>query len=165
MCLKLLLEPVTLSCGHTFCRACLVRAVERDHHCPMCRAPTFVTPRDTPPNFVVAKLIQKLYPNDYAARLQEEKEDVAEEATVHVPLFLYPSPPFPGEPVELAFFEQRYLHLATQALQGSRKFGYQESETSGACCALFGWVALAASRLFASLSSVPAHQKSASWLT
>ena len=36
--LSLLFEPVTASCGHTFCRECLYRVLDHAPTCPVCRA-------------------------------------------------------------------------------------------------------------------------------
>ena len=60
LCLKLLVEPISLTCGHTFCRGCLTRALSLHPNCPMCRQNTFVTPRDQPVNFVLAVAIPKV---------------------------------------------------------------------------------------------------------
>jgi hypothetical protein len=60
LCMRLLLEPISLSCGHSFCRQCLVRALGLNPHCPMCRAPTFISPHDQPVNFILSKLIPKV---------------------------------------------------------------------------------------------------------
>ncbi|KAI9002851.1 hypothetical protein DFJ74DRAFT_774919 [Hyaloraphidium curvatum] len=38
VCMGLLSLPVTLHCGHTFCRVCAVAAVARSPACPVCRA-------------------------------------------------------------------------------------------------------------------------------
>ncbi len=35
--MKLLYEPVTTPCGHTFCRACFARSMDHSSRCPMCR--------------------------------------------------------------------------------------------------------------------------------
>jgi hypothetical protein len=37
LCMKLLHEPVTTPCGHSFCKGCLVRAQDHSNKCPMCR--------------------------------------------------------------------------------------------------------------------------------
>jgi len=34
---SLLFEPVTASCGHTFCRECLYRVLDHAQTCPVCR--------------------------------------------------------------------------------------------------------------------------------
>lgn len=37
LCLKLLWEPVTTPCGHTFCKPCFLRAIDHGSKCPNCR--------------------------------------------------------------------------------------------------------------------------------
>ena len=37
LCANLLFEPVTTPCGHSFCRDCLLRAMDHKNHCPVCR--------------------------------------------------------------------------------------------------------------------------------
>jgi hypothetical protein len=40
VCFSLLCDPVTIACGHTFCRACIITVVERlQKKCPTCRSP------------------------------------------------------------------------------------------------------------------------------
>lgn len=37
LCLELLYDPVTLPCGHVFCKFCLERSMKEKAICPMCR--------------------------------------------------------------------------------------------------------------------------------
>ena len=37
VCLRLLHEPATLPCGHSFCRRCLVTCLDHQPRCPSCR--------------------------------------------------------------------------------------------------------------------------------
>ncbi len=37
LCMKLLYEPVTTPCGHTFCQPCFSRALDHSNKCPNCR--------------------------------------------------------------------------------------------------------------------------------
>ena len=39
LCYSLLFEPVTTTCGHTFCRECLKRSLDHRVECPCCRTP------------------------------------------------------------------------------------------------------------------------------
>ena len=39
VCLERMREPVTLACGHSACRGCLRRSLDRDPRCPCCREP------------------------------------------------------------------------------------------------------------------------------
>ena len=38
VCLGLVCEAITTPCGHTMCRLCLVRALQRQAKCPVCRS-------------------------------------------------------------------------------------------------------------------------------
>ena len=40
VCLDVFAEPVSLACGHTFCRHCLAASLELAALCPTCRAPS-----------------------------------------------------------------------------------------------------------------------------
>ncbi|KAG8457478.1 hypothetical protein KFE25_003782 [Diacronema lutheri] len=44
ICQLLLLEPVALTCGHAFCRACLERTLRYDDKCALCREPLLIAP-------------------------------------------------------------------------------------------------------------------------
>lgn len=39
LCYCLLYDPVSIPCGHTFCRKCLAQALNSKPNCPMCRTP------------------------------------------------------------------------------------------------------------------------------
>ncbi|CAG0918954.1 unnamed protein product [Notodromas monacha] len=38
LCLRIFWEPVTTSCGHTFCQSCLYRALDTSVACPLCKS-------------------------------------------------------------------------------------------------------------------------------
>ena len=38
LCKRLMYEPVTVTCGHSFCRACIIRSFDHSQACPMCRS-------------------------------------------------------------------------------------------------------------------------------
>ena len=42
VCLEIVEVPVTLICGHTGCKPCLIKAVTSNKRCPVCRDPTTV---------------------------------------------------------------------------------------------------------------------------
>ncbi|XP_059125053.1 tripartite motif-containing protein 43B-like [Peromyscus eremicus] len=57
ICLSCLTEPVTISCGHSFCRACLHLSwedIQLPVQCPMCREPS---QKDLRTNIVLKKLV------------------------------------------------------------------------------------------------------------
>ncbi|CAO2634060.1 Tripartite motif-containing protein 43 [Lemmus lemmus] len=58
ICLSYLTDPVTISCGHSFCRACLHLSWEDSQlpvHCPTCRGPS--RQKDFRTNIVLKKLV------------------------------------------------------------------------------------------------------------
>lgn len=36
VCKQILKQPVSLSCGHSFCKSCLLRCMNHTSKCPMC---------------------------------------------------------------------------------------------------------------------------------
>ena len=116
VCSRLLYQPVTTPCGHSFCRGCLARVrvfffdffeakegvvddekrrrknslffqkkkhthihqQARDHRatrCPMCRATMHVASgREAPQSTALAALLERAFPEEYAARRKEEDE-------------------------------------------------------------------------------------------
>lgn len=59
ICFEVFREPVTISCGHTFCRLCLRRCLRTKEECPECRLPQ---KRDTKfsTNTATQKVIERL---------------------------------------------------------------------------------------------------------
>lgn len=79
ICMRLLLEPVTVSCGHTFCRLCLERSLGYRGLCAVCRAPIAA---GQGVNILVRSIIAERFPNALAQRHGEVEEElrVAERA-------------------------------------------------------------------------------------
>eukprot|EP01113_Clastostelium_recurvatum_P025608 TRINITY_DN3082_c0_g1_i1.p1 TRINITY_DN3082_c0_g1~~TRINITY_DN3082_c0_g1_i1.p1 ORF type:complete len:579 (+),score=114.33 TRINITY_DN3082_c0_g1_i1:76-1737(+) len=125
LCMKLLLEPVTTSCGHTFCRGCLVRALDHSTHCPMCRTVLhYGGARDMPISITLKTIIEKNFPEEYKARVDEADEDVLGGGSASsMPLFLLNTVVFPGQQFNMHIFEPRYRLMLRRCLQGSRRFG------------------------------------------
>ena len=70
ICLDLFVEPSTTICGHTFCKSCLMKYLEKEQKCPMCRKPIFQTPETISTNFAMENIIKEKYPNQYQERLK-----------------------------------------------------------------------------------------------
>lgn len=96
--MKLLFEPVTTSCGHTFCRPCFLRAQDHGSRCPMCRTVLHVG-RELPVTVTLKSILEKAFPLEYAQRQAEEQADMGAQPEgqpeAPVPLFVM-SPLMPG---------------------------------------------------------------------
>ncbi|OAG41247.1 hypothetical protein AYO21_04627 [Fonsecaea monophora] len=125
VCYQIMLDPLTTSCGHTFCRRCFCRAMDHTNHCPMCRRllPLVHSQQTTPNNKRVARLIQHLFPDLLVARKAlAAQEDMVDEET-QLPLFPC-TLVYPQMPTFLHIFEPRYRLMVRRVLEnGTRKFG------------------------------------------
>lgn len=69
ICYSVLFQPVTTTCGHTFCRDCLQRSLDFKPDCPYCRQPLdCVVARNYQVTKVITEIAEKLFPDEYAAR-------------------------------------------------------------------------------------------------
>lgn len=122
ICSKLLYEPVTIPCGHTFCRCCLVRALDAKDTCALCRAVVHVdATRPLPVTHIIATALQRSFPTLYAARASEAGDYGV--GTGRLPLFPLNHVVFPGQRFPLHIFEARYRLMLRRVLAGSRRFG------------------------------------------
>ena len=125
LCLKLLYEPITTPCGHTFCRPCFLRSKDHNVHCPMCRR-VLHTGDNVPVNRVLSNVLQRCFASEYEERKLEEasfsltQNPEGEDAIL--PLFVM-SPLLPGEKMALNIFEPRYRLMIRRVMEGNKKFG------------------------------------------
>ncbi|CAE7357529.1 LONRF2 [Symbiodinium sp. CCMP2456] len=71
--MKLLLEPVSVPCGHTFCQTCLEQALGYRNLCAVCRAPV---PPGQSVNILIRSMISEQYPRALASRRREVEEEL-----------------------------------------------------------------------------------------
>jgi len=129
VCLSLVCEPITVSCGHTFCRGCLVTALRRSRKkCPSCRAVCHNSAEDQPENVMVANIVKTCFPDIYSERLREAEAEKSAWST-QFPIFYYNLPMFPGETLSLHLFEPRYKLMMKRIVNTSRKFAYVPNYT------------------------------------
>ena len=126
VCYGLMLDPLTTTCGHTFCRKCVARVLDHSTLCPICRRDLAMPPGVTnvPGNQRLSRLLAQLCPELVAER---EKAAALEEAAMsgekNVPLFVC-TLGFPTMPTFLHIFEPRYRLMVRRAIEsGNRKFG------------------------------------------
>jgi ATP-dependent protease La (LON) substrate-binding domain/Zinc finger, C3HC4 type (RING finger) len=126
VCFALVLDPLTLSCGHTFCRKCVARVLDHSQTCPACRRPLLLTPgalQSAESNKPLSKLLLALCPNQVAARAQQVEAEEAELAKKQqIPLFVC-TLAYPRVPTFLHIFEPRYRLMIRRAMETDRKFG------------------------------------------
>ncbi|WIA19665.1 hypothetical protein OEZ85_005596 [Tetradesmus obliquus] len=139
LCLKLLYEPVTTPCGHTFCKGCFARSMDHGNRCPMCRTALHVS-RELPVSITLQNILARAYPQEYAARAAEIAGAAAAEAAaaaaaggverLSLPLFVM-STLLPGETMALNIFEPRYRLMVRRTMEGNRRLGMATVGRSG----------------------------------
>lgn len=61
ICMDLFLNPVVLTCGHSFCKRCISDHLNNKPVCPTCRSPTLYGGDILKPNFTLKSLIESKY--------------------------------------------------------------------------------------------------------
>ncbi|KAL2434911.1 LON peptidase N-terminal domain and RING finger protein C14F5.10c [Exophiala dermatitidis] len=125
VCYQMMLDPVTTSCGHTFCRKCFGRAMDHSSYCPTCRRrlPRLPATLSMASNKLLNDLSRILLPDQLAARqaIHDEEERIDEQN--RLPLFPC-TLAFPQMLTFLHIFEPRYRLMVRRVMDsGSRKFG------------------------------------------
>jgi len=128
LCLKLMVQPVTTPCGHSFCRMCLREAVVHKPACPLCRAGLNTMTNRLAVSTDLARILQTLFPREYANRMREMKADQvsrleAERSEEHSMDCFILSPILPRQRMRLYMFEPRYRFMTERALESSLRFG------------------------------------------
>ncbi|XP_074559230.1 uncharacterized protein LOC141815204 isoform X2 [Curcuma longa] len=121
LCFKLLYEPVTTPCGHSFCRSCLHQSMDHGNKCPMCRRVLFISPRTYPISVTLNNIIQKSFPEEYAER-KSEQESLTQLGVDIMPLFVM-DVILPCQKMSLNIFEPRYRLMVRRIMEGNRRMG------------------------------------------
>ncbi|GAB2220984.1 hypothetical protein Droror1_Dr00012145 [Drosera rotundifolia] len=121
LCLKLLYDPITTPCGHTFCRSCLFQSMDRSNKCPLCRTVLFITPRTCATSVTLNNIIQKTFPEEYAERKLEHKS-LTNLGVDLIPLFVMDAV-LPCQKFPLNIFEPRYRLMVRRIMEGNHRMG------------------------------------------
>ncbi|KAL9272140.1 LON peptidase N-terminal domain and RING finger protein 3-like protein [Drosera capensis] len=121
LCLKLLYDPITTPCGHTFCRSCLFQSMDRSNKCPLCRTVLFNTPRTCATSVTLNNIIQKTFPEEYAERKLEHKS-LTNLGVDLIPLFVMDAV-LPCQKFPLNIFEPRYRLMVRRIMEGNHRMG------------------------------------------
>ena len=132
VCISFLCEPITLGCGHSFCRLCLVKTTHLSpdgRSCPLCR--TTIAIPDIKTHAVSEELersIAAVVPAEAIDCRREasraELDELLKAANSELPIFFMPPSTAVGAPVMLHFFEPRYKILIRRTWEGNRVFVY-----------------------------------------
>ncbi|KAM0197050.1 hypothetical protein ACHAPA_002560 [Fusarium lateritium] len=127
VCYQLFYDPLTTSCGHTFCRSCLHRILDHSRYCPICRRPLAISPllnqTSSPSNQTIKRIIETFWLEEVNTR--KEALDAEREAQMQdydMSLFVC-TLSFPHMPTFLHIFEPRYKLMIRRALEGDGTFG------------------------------------------
>eukprot|EP01103_Thecamoeba_quadrilineata_P003154 TRINITY_DN12964_c0_g1_i1.p1 TRINITY_DN12964_c0_g1~~TRINITY_DN12964_c0_g1_i1.p1 ORF type:complete len:533 (-),score=105.10 TRINITY_DN12964_c0_g1_i1:110-1708(-) len=124
LCLRLLYDPITTPCGHTFCRECLERSLDRATRCPLCRALLFLNLSSHPQTHVLHSLISRLFPEETSKRkaeLSNSPSGKSADSRLTLPLFVMDIV-LPQQKVFLNIFEPRYRLMTRRCLESDRVF-------------------------------------------
>ncbi|KAJ4713056.1 LON peptidase N-terminal domain and RING finger protein [Melia azedarach] len=121
LCLKLLYEPITTPCGHSFCRSCLFQSMDRGNKCPLCRTVLFISPRTCAISVTLNNIIQKNFPEEYAER-KSEHDSLTNLGVDLIPLFVM-DVVVPCQKFPLHIFEPRYRLMVRRIMEGNHRMG------------------------------------------
>lgn len=125
ICYSLIHDPLTTSCGHTFCRHCVARILDYSPLCPVCRRLLRMLPgvKGIPTNQRVQSLLSTLCPELVMERAEQIAKENPSTGDKGVPLFVCTNA-FPAMPTFLHIFEPRYRLMVRRAVEnGENRFG------------------------------------------
>lgn len=125
VCYALMLDPLTTSCGHTFCRKCVARVLDHSDLCPVCRRRLPMRPgvQAEPSNKRISHIISGLAAQQLAIRMSAAAQEEVVDEDSNMPLFPC-TLAYPYMPTFLHIFEPRYRLMVRRAMEsGDRRFG------------------------------------------
>ncbi|KAL5722963.1 hypothetical protein ACHQM5_006416 [Ranunculus cassubicifolius] len=127
LCLKLLYEPITTPCGHSFCRSCLFQSMDHGNKCPMCRTVLFISPKTYSISVTLKNIIQRNFSEEYAER-KSEQDGLTHSGVDLMPLFVM-DVVIPCQKMSLNIFEPRYRLMVRRIMEGNRRMGMVASDS------------------------------------
>lgn len=127
ICWEIFRAPVSLPCGHTFCKKCLKVALTMKPHCPTCRAHVSPFAFQCAENQVISQYISAKFP-------QEDTSAQIENVSLKTwsgSLFRIHFPLVPNQFGRLNIFEPRYICLYERAMAGDRMFAFHPEGMAG----------------------------------
>jgi hypothetical protein len=127
LCLSLICEPITVPCGHSFCRCCLIQALHTCKKCPSCRAVCNMMPETAEVSIILRNLALQIFPDEYTRRIGE---NVLEKSTWRTTLGAIPTiysshaSVAPGMKVQFDVVEPQYRLMLKRIIETNRMFAY-----------------------------------------
>lgn len=81
VCNDILYQPVSINCGHSFCKECLINVLRTKPQCPLCRTPTFLQESNLKQNVIIQSLIENKYP-EHIKRRKANQVVISEEDNI-----------------------------------------------------------------------------------
>ncbi|XP_056393814.1 LON peptidase N-terminal domain and RING finger protein 3 [Hyla sarda] len=127
LCIRLLYEPVTTPCGHTYCLKCLERCLDHNPKCPLCKEDLceYLAMRNFCKTDLTEELIAKYFPEELKERKMVYEEEIAELSNLNtnVPIFVC-TMAYPTVPCPLHIFEPCYRLMIRRCMEtGTKQFG------------------------------------------
>jgi len=131
LCFRLMWEPVTTPCGHTYCKACIDRSLDHKRECPLCKTTlAYHHSVKMATNEFVEETIRRMLPVEFAERQKMFEDEMVEltgnplqDGSLTIPIFVC-TMSFPQIPCPLHVFEPRYRLMIRRTMEaGTREFG------------------------------------------
>ncbi|XP_044161956.1 LON peptidase N-terminal domain and RING finger protein 3-like [Bufo gargarizans] len=127
LCMRLVYEPVTTPCGHTYCLKCLERCLDHNPKCPLCKEDLceYLAVRTFCKTDLIEELIAKYFPEELKERKMVYEEEIAELSNLNtnVPIFVC-TMAYPTVPCPLHIFEPCYRLMIRRCMEtGTKQFG------------------------------------------
>ncbi|KAM9326527.1 LON peptidase N-terminal domain and RING finger protein 3 [Gastrophryne carolinensis] len=127
LCMRLLYEPVTTPCGHTYCLKCLERCLDHNPKCPLCKEDLckYLATRKFCKTELIEDLIANYFPEELKERKMVNEEEIAELSNLNknVPIFVC-TMAYPTVPCPLHIFEPCYRLMIRRCIEtGTKQFG------------------------------------------
>ena len=69
LCFEILIQPVTTKCGHVFCKRCLLRTLDHNSVCPICRCNlSNFSRKASSTSFIIEQILDTYYGEQYQER-------------------------------------------------------------------------------------------------
>ena len=122
LCFSLLYEPITLECGHTFCRDCTHLTFKIKKHCPICRKYSNIDPNNCSTNVLICNILEK-YTKKYYLKRSKQINAIKKQRKYRYPIYIsntyyY----FPFVKTNIHIYEQKYRIMVDRVLRTDKKF-------------------------------------------